>query len=139
MGEAEHADEWAFGDAGVVPGHDADQDDDGAEVEAGQQKESEARGAGNVFRGTRFAGGDGEHLYAAEGVDGPEDGEQRSDWTFGKESAVSGVLRGYAAAEQQSGAGQDEGHDGRELDHGEPELEASEGTHAAQVDQKKQR
>ena len=134
--QAEHADEWTFGDAGVVPGHDADQNDDGAEVEAGQQEKSEARGAGNIFRGTRFAGGDGEHFDAAEGVDGAEDSQQRRDGTFGEESAVGGVLRGHAAAEEQRCAGQDEGHDGRELDHGEPELEASVGTHAAQVDQK---
>ena len=86
---------------------------------------------------TGFAGGDGEHLDATEGVDGPENRQQRRDWTFGQKSTVSGVLRGYAAAEEQRCSGQDEGHDGGELDHGEPELEASEGTYAAKVDQKK--
>src|SRR5205807_1461742 len=59
FGEAEDADEWAFGDAGVVPRHHANEDGDCAEVDPGEQKESEPRGAGNVFRGTRFAGGDG--------------------------------------------------------------------------------
>ena len=44
------------------------------------------------------------------------------------------VLRCDAAAEQQGGADHDEGDDGRELDHGEPELDASVGADAAQID-----
>src|ERR1017187_4605690 len=34
--QAQHADEWALSDAGVVPGHDADEHGDGPEVNAGQ-------------------------------------------------------------------------------------------------------
>src|SRR5271168_2006171 len=85
-----------------------------------------------------LAGSDSEHFDAAEGVNSPEDSQEWSDWTFGKESAVGGELRGYTAAEEQGCSGDDEGHDGGELDHGEPEFETSEGTYAAQVDEKKQ-
>src|SRR5580658_4589030 len=85
-----------------------------------------------------FARGDREHLYPAESVNGPEDSEQRRDWTFGKESALRRELRSYTAAEEQGCSGHDEDHDGGELDHGEPEFEASVGTYAAEVDEKKQ-
>ena len=48
------------------------------------------------------------------------------------------VYCGARDRRKERSAGQDEGHDGRELDHGEPKLEACKGAHAAQVDQKKQ-
>ena len=53
---AERGDEGAFGDAGVVPGHDAEQDDDGADIDEGESEKREPDGAGSFFGGARFAG-----------------------------------------------------------------------------------
>ena len=136
---AEGGDEGALGDAGVVPGHDAEQDDHGADIDKGESKKSQPDGAGSFFGRARFAGGDGDHFDSAETVDGEGHGDERRPEAFGKESALRVVLRSDASAEEQGSADHDEGDDGGELDHGEPELDASVGADAAQIDDEQQR
>src|ERR1017187_3038730 len=135
---AEGGDEGAFGDAGVVPGHDAEQDDDGADIHKGESEKCHPHGAGSFFGGARFAGGDGDHFDSAEAVDGEGQGDEWGPDAFGKESALRVVLRSDAAAGEQRGADDDEDDDGGEFDHGEPELDASVGADAAQVDGEQQ-
>ena len=126
-------DEGAFGDAGVVPGHDAEQDDDGADVDKSKNQKSQPDGARSFFAGARFAGGDRDHFDPAEAVDSEGHGNERRPETFGKESALRVVLRSDASTEQQGRADYDKDDDGGELDHGEPELGASVGVNAAQI------
>src|ERR1039458_295339 len=102
------------------------------------RSDSEPDGAGSFFGGARFAGGDGDHFDSAEAVDGEGQGDEWGPDAFGKESALRVVLRSDAAAGEQRGADDDEDDDGGEFDHGEPELDASVGADAAQVDGEQQ-
>ncbi len=58
---------------------------------------------------------------------------------FWEESTVGVVLGGDPAADQQRRAYQDESDDGGQFDHGEPELGASIGADAAQIDDEQER
>src|SRR5207244_13128953 len=61
----EDADKRTFAHPCAVPRHDSGKDDDGTEVYTAQGDESETNGAGDVFAGSRLAGGDVDRFDAA--------------------------------------------------------------------------
>ena len=131
-------DEGALGDASMIPGHDAEQNGHSTDIDEGQGEEGEPDGARSFFGRARFARGDRDHFSSAETVDGKGHGDERRPEAVGEKSALRVVLRRDAAGREQRGADHDEGDDGGELDHGEPEFEASVGADAAEVDEQQE-
>src|ERR1700733_1829019 len=94
----ESGDEGTFGDAGMVPGHHAQEDDDRAHIYEGESEKSQPDGAGSFFWRKRFAGSDRDHFDSAETVNGESHGYERRPGAVGKESALRVVLRRYTTA-----------------------------------------
>src|SRR5439155_2502281 len=94
---------------------------------------------GNFRGGARLARGHGDEFHPAEGVNSEGKGEQRSCGHVREEAALAGVLGRGAASQQQDSAEDDERRDDGDLDHDEPELEASVTPDAEQVGGEKER
>src|SRR5207249_5476041 len=100
---AEDGDKRTLADSGAIPGHDAHQNDDGAEVEEGQRQKRHANRAGNFRGGVRLAGGHSDEFDSAKSINREGEGEQGSSGAEGEEAALGGVLGRGTAAQQNGG------------------------------------
>ena len=101
---AKYGHERTLGDAGVVPGQDADQNGDRAEIKHEQHSKSQADGFRNIVTRARFTRGDCYEFDPAKGVHRKRHGKQRGEISSGEESAVGRVLRSDAPGHEQCGA-----------------------------------